>query len=490
MTNKRLTSEEQFLEAYGDYRFSIVLGREWVEREEYMYSYMDVEMSYPWNHNIFLLSTLKHQWSPFKVFGFINEDNFWMWREWMRMKGSCPDEDKYRWIELNALAKIEREVEVEVGYKFEVSYRGDVLSGYLHDSVDPLLFPHVSKSNPGMVSFTPSARHGREDRQIVMKIGKFLNRYTDLNPVQVKDAANEFMAKYGSLELNLASGAEIEDIYLWEHVGFTSCMDSDHSFPGEHHPACVYDSPDIKLAYLGDKKNQKLYARALINVKSKEFSVVYGNEQLEDLLINKGYKSGDLLGCRLKKVRVYEAYSTEYYMPYIDGESGIADDGDWWRVSDICDFYADDTSGVTHTDTAECSHCCASFNSESLTEAASGELLCEYCIGEYYVMAVTSVSFSGIWSSELVHVDDAVYSYYHRQHFHSDLIDDDIMYSNYHDDYFLDNKCHYSEWEQDYLLPDDGDVMHVTSSDGDEDYILQTSYESWAAENIEDEEEE
>lgn len=476
-TNERIDTEEKFLEKYGDVvvrvseQSSIVLypwsdaASGWhhaYEKElaKYEYSYMDrhpdamgpsIGDQTRWQYMQTCESTpgwyRPSQYSPMlhvleknylKDLGFIDEKSFWKWREYVRMHGWGMQE--YRRVQLNALSTM------------GVVDRGE--DSYLDKIVPFELFPHPSTSNDGMVAFTPNETFGLQDRQLKMRIGKFLRKYaTCLNGDNdlIKAIANAYTAKYGALNLHYAEGEEIREIYAtYKHNGFNSCMSGeDHFFEGHIHPAAVYNSPDIKMAWLGDKKAKRLDARALINVKEKEYSVVYGNEQLGIMLEAEGYSSGDLLGCRLKYI---EEDSNTIIMPYIDGTCEVVehvDDEGHWMVVSPDGREACRTDGLLYqTNISHCDYCEEEVGEEELTETYVGEMVCEHCLEEYYALAI--VNHSG--GTNYVSRDFAVYSEYEGEYYHESRIGLDIEYSEYHDDYLPEEDVVYSDAMRDYIL--------------------------------------
>lgn len=505
----KITSEEEFLEQYGDYKVrlskidtyemvtndDITLWRiliplpdwMWIDPSPTIYGHdaasyatqqrlaaiargvngFQLEIRYPApTPGMTILRT-----SMLGLLGMVDENSFWKWREYMRMTGCCPAEDEYSTIELPLLGQLLSPLEDSAYNKIR---RLDLR---LEDYVPFGLFPHASKDNDGMVAYTPDEKYGKQDRQVKMRIGKFLTKYLGdkLTPNQIKDVSNQFQARYGKLELHWAEGEEIADIYNYEHVGFSSCMAGpNHVFDSQVHPAAVYDSPDIALAWFGNKNECKLKARALINKKNKQYSVVYGNEQLEMMLRDLGYESGDLHGCKIRRIPYYN--DNKFVMPYIDGDSCYVGeyDEDWFIISDSEDFPADSTDGIIYcAPLMECDCCGDRYLEEDMEESHEGGLVCEDCLSYYYVEAIVS----SYGSYGYVHEDDVTFSDILDQHILNDLIGeayietyndglvykDDAVWSDYHDEWLYAERAY-------EIVNDDGDTDYVHESADPSDF--------------------
>jgi len=89
----------------------------------------------------------------------------------------------------------------------------DLRSRYEHH------YLHMSTDFPEMVSFTPSVEYGKSDRQVVMKVGRYLTKfYADVfSAEKIREIANNGK----DLDIQWAYGSDIADIYL---AGPESCM--------------------------------------------------------------------------------------------------------------------------------------------------------------------------------------------------------------------------------------------------------------------------
>ena len=438
---EKIDSEEKFLEVYGDVRFN--------------HCQMDFDILRDADNHLcvheFPASWHKPEDTLLYKFGFIGEHNFWMYREAFRFEEYGVEPIQYKRIELDGLRNF-------CAYKYL-----DEHPDFRH------LFPHTSMTRDGMVAFTPDAQKGRQDRQVRMKFGKFFRRYFtgNISDDDLKYLSNEFMGKYAPLEIKWASGKDIAKVYGYYHEGFSSCMAGDHDFDcRDHHPAEVYDSPDIKLAYFGNPETERVSARCLINVKEKEFSVVYGNEQLRDMLQDLGYKKGDLLGCRLKKIHLR---GERYVMPYLDGTAYFDDyDSEYFIVAEEGGWCAGSTSGVVYLQALQSCDCCGEpYPEDDLQDTYDDAAVCGYCLDEEYRYAHVP---GGDYA--YVRYDEVVWSEIENEYFEESMVDDEIVHVPTRDDYCLKDECVWSARQQEWIYSDDAIEVEVIKV-VDTDYVHQ-----------------
>lgn len=361
-------------------------------------------------------------------FGMPDPDNFWLWREWIRLWT-----EDYTKIPVSALNVNQLTV--------------DYPETRFH-------FLHVAKSSPGLIAFTESPEHGKQDRQSVMKLGKYLCRYApNYDP---RFIVAEYIRILTPPELKFArTREEIRRVY---DEGPQSCMkhkrigawDPNNNYE-EISPVEVYAGPDTSVAYIGDYKiREGVKARTVINERNKSWIRLYGDDyQLKDLLRNAGFSfGGDLCGCRVLYFR-QDKYDDRPVMPYLDGDCNqccvyddnyitIAEDGDWKCNEQngtvnpgdpdcTCDYCGDecdeeDTTYVESTDQRVCERCLA----RNFTHAYTGryaEYVCnddtdtyEYN-GQYYTE-------DGLDYHDLVIIEGEVYR---RDEVVDDFIDDETI---------------------------------------------------------------
>ncbi len=239
-------------------------------------------------------------------------------------------------------------------------------------------FPHVSKTDPTKVAFIEDDAKGQADRITVMKPGRFLTKYFSdvLSPEAIGDLANVYIARSQPGELKFARTAdEIEHVYT---NGPSSCMShSADNYESSCHPARVYASPDLAVAYIlrGD-----ITARAVVWPDKKQYSRVYGDEErLVNALQAKGYSYGDLEGARLVRIENYGAF----VCPYLDRIGTVRDDGEFLIIDSEGDIDARETEGLTADNSVECDHCGDRCDPDDTYRVEvsrwSGENWCESC---------------------------------------------------------------------------------------------------------------
>jgi hypothetical protein len=396
-------------------------------------------------------------------FGDLDEDNFWKYRECLRYI----DELDVHYIDPSFPELMDYLIDEDM-------FSNPVLSGCFSDRYyHGPLFPHLSVDNDGMIAFTPNEEYGKQDRQLKMKFGKFWRKYyhDDVTDNELKNLTNAFLGKFGSMEVNFAEGADIAKVYSFYHKGFSSCMcdDEDHHFDSHTHPTEVYNTPDIQLAWVGEDGGYRegvVTARALINVPKKEYSRVYGNEQLAFALESMGYTQGDLEGCRLLKIQEDDDC---YVMPYLDETDTFTEyDGDHWVVSVRGEHTADSTIGYIHTVQQEmCDHCEDYVNADSLTPTEGYGHVCSHCLEDNFVEAYNAhgeVTWAYHETVVEVESDDYITLY------HTDCIDSDIVYSGYHDCYFKEEDAIWSDTVESYIARDTAIEVEIIS-ETERDYV-------------------
>jgi hypothetical protein len=216
-------------------------------------------------------------------------------------------------------------------------------------SLDPIEdhFAHYSvEQGQSMIAYTPDARKGETDIQVVTKPGRYLTKfYPHLSGDEVRWLACTLDK---ALEVRFAhSGEDIVTVYV---NGPNSCMSHDLDEYSSHiHPVAVYgDGPDLQLAYLASSDlgndNFRCSARALVWPAKKVYGRVYGDEhRLVPALAALGYKYGTLNGAHLQMIE-NDGRNGGYVMPYIDGCQRVTNKGDHFTIGGSLD--ASSTDGV------------------------------------------------------------------------------------------------------------------------------------------------
>jgi hypothetical protein len=192
-------------------------------------------------------------------------------------------------------------------------------------------FVHLSKDAPGYIAYTPDEASGLLDRRVKTTVGRYLKKHFDLDDAKIRELTDAFRNRYGVEDVKFArTEEETVRVYL---KGPNSCMSSPFDTSssskeryGSHkHPAAVYASPNVAVAYL--ERNGKINSRAVIydnpeNPNDKRFIRVYGDEVLRLKLESMGYKQGTLEGVPLRKIVGRRTDNimlpNTYLMPFID----------------------------------------------------------------------------------------------------------------------------------------------------------------------------
>lgn len=182
-------------------------------------------------------------------------------------------------------------------------------------------FPHLSRKQLGMMAYTPSPEHGVQDRQIIVKPGKYLVEFL---PSYATDHARWIgtIAATGETLKIATTADDIERVYrgrAYASQPFFSCMgpDSHKNFAGKPHPTRAYGDSDLAVAYLGPI--DAVLARCVVWPAQKTYTeraLRYGlTHLLRAKLEDAGYTIGSMRGARLKQVPHNGRY---WAFPYID----------------------------------------------------------------------------------------------------------------------------------------------------------------------------
>lgn len=262
-------------------------------------------------------------------------------------------------------------------------------------------YTHVRRSNDGtMWSFFASDEHAHAGRRTATRPARLLTRYRDAILAQwasytdsfdtfAAEAANDWTLSLQPAMCAWAEGAdEIAEVY---RHGPSSCMSGLH-FDSSVHPASVYDSPDVGVAFA--KRGTRIIARAAVNRLSDSYARIYGNVQaLEPWLVEQGIeRDGDGLdGCRLRHIEE----GGSIVMPYLDGAQGITiERGGWCRVGHYGEYQASSQSGLLNT--SRCEDCGEPTHEDELRYIECAEQhLCESCVDHGFTYAVIGCSPGG-----------------------------------------------------------------------------------------------
>ncbi len=258
-------------------------------------------------------------------------------------------------------------------------------------------YAHVSTADPSKLAYTPSERHGREDRQVRCKPGKYLRKYFSnvLNPQEIAEWAGKFAAANEQLDLQIARSADdCARVYIggprscMGGGGGSDCWDS----PGSH-PARVYGAGSLGVAYIGELDGAK--ARALVRLEDgapRVYSRIYGDERrLAAALERAGFEpdaGADFNGAALLRIPD-DSGEGEYIGPYLDGSYSV-DEGidDKLHMQRHGSLPADSTDGYFGSG-LPCENCGGRADREEYSTvdeqvwcnscAENSSFYCEYC---------------------------------------------------------------------------------------------------------------
>ncbi len=259
----------------------------------------------------------------------------------------------------------------------------------------------VSDTERDFIAYTPSDRHGEEDRQVRLKFGRYLRKtFEAMTDSEIQAHVTALKSALSIAEnlptLHFATDTDtLNRIFETEMCacgsGYTSCMHG--KFTGDIRPYHVYaNSPDVAVAYVlvsGD-----IVARSVVSTKDKTWVRLYAAKTgdndtqcgtLKALLAEAGYTEGELFGNRLTKLNTHRVM-----LPYIDnGGAHVREDGRYWVVVDgDGDYEAECTDGTAtpvdrcdgcnrHRDDCECIYCeCCE---ESYADGCDNCHMCEHC---------------------------------------------------------------------------------------------------------------
>lgn len=259
-------------------------------------------------------------------------------------------------------------------------------------------FVHASLEDATAIAFTEDERKGEADRQTRIKPGRYLKRFFGdiLTDKQIAFYA-EWQAKgeRPKLERDARFGiartaAQICEAYVH---GPVSCMDGRNFEDASDHPARVYATRDLGVAYLHSTTaplsednglHRPYIARALVRFDDNGEPAAYGRvyptadryacdgfesqEEAEEVrmalieaLRAEGFRSEaetgrGLEGARLRKIHLS---GDSYVMPYLDQDYRVEDGGDCFIMSRHGDHDADNICGtITIEDNStECDEC-------------------------------------------------------------------------------------------------------------------------------------
>jgi hypothetical protein len=168
-----------------------------------------------------------------------------------------------------------------------------IIKGFLDYNIkfNPDHFIHRAKSDGALIAFTQSSEHGQQDRQTVMRLGRYLRRYgpPELTDVAIEQITTEYLlAVQEAAPLEIAFATDIPTINeIFEtplcasggsHI---SCMQGKWDGDTER-PYHVYaNSPDVAVAYLR-APDGAIIARSVVNMIDSAYVRVYARRDRYD----------------------------------------------------------------------------------------------------------------------------------------------------------------------------------------------------------------
>lgn len=310
-----------------------------------------------------------------------NEENWWLWREFLRTMA----------LTYTPIARVMPEF-------------SNVLDANPHLKHH---FIHVAASNPMLVAYTEDEDKGLRDIQTTTKLGRYLTRYAP--SFNASYYSNQYLLQQCPPKLKFAfSREEIHRVYA---NGPHSCMVNTYRYDSNDdkvYAVEVYASPDTAVAYLGDYKIPNgVTARTVVNQKDRRWIRCYGNAQvLETLLEQAGYRGGSLEGCRVLRIT---DNNDEPIMPYLDGVQYASNyDHNYLLITEDGEYLCNKTDGTcVEKDGFCCTDCDDTYSDEDDGSHLDHGWVCQSCLDNNYTYAYT-----GRHGQEYVNrYDTSIYEY-------------------------------------------------------------------------------
>ena len=181
----------------------------------------------------------------------------------------------------------------------------------------------------GCIAFAEAPPKLTADRFTVMKAGRYLTRFfgETLPEKDIKYWADLYVQQHSLLDVKFARDDDPAAMVRAVAQGpKESCMSNRYHgnsnwYKGQVHPAAVYVSPDIEIAYA--LVGTEIVARAVCNRNEKWIARIYGDERrLLPALEALGYTQRDeaLVGCRIRKIE--NENGDGFIMAYVDKGTG------------------------------------------------------------------------------------------------------------------------------------------------------------------------
>ena len=294
-------------------------------------------------------------------------------------------------------------------------------------------FPHypVEPGNAGLIAYTQSPAAGVNDRQQVMKVGRYLRRaLPDASDEEIKQLVAEF-TNAETFEIYHTKDADrIAEVYM---NGPSSCMSYDEGRFGHlivhgefFHPTQIYAHPENNIELVYVVLAGRYIARTLVNTRTKTYPRIYGTDfapigkpALENYLSELGYTQNDLAldGEKLLLVSP-DSHPDAIICPYIDnGNLGAEVHDDYLIVGGNCSANHE-TGCLEDYDVNQRNYWCCYECSEDVDEEDESptypydtdQPTCQDCIERHFVYAYH------VTQGTYVYVQGDSYDLYDGQH--------------------------------------------------------------------------
>ena len=256
---------------------------------------------------------------------------------------------------------------------------------------------HVSVKRAPQIAFTPTEFDGVKDRQVSLKLGRYLTRFMpELGEARILELVQQHNAQFDVRATHIAKTPRtISTVY---QRGVNSCMaHSQHHYVPDYNPTAVYGAGDVGVFFMWDKSNKRrrITGRVLIHLERKAYGRIYGDDQrMEVALAKAGYHPDS--GTEFQDARILSdmSFGDEYVCPYFDNGYQLArcsetdqlfmHSGTSAKYKVGCVWDADQTNGLAEDDNhTECYACGERVHYED-TYYASDDPYCQSCHDENY----------------------------------------------------------------------------------------------------------
>lgn len=244
-------------------------------------------------------------------------------------------------------------------------------------------FAHCSTKHPDKIAYTESHAKGVEDKQNLMKPGKYLQAHFGgiFNMQDIRRMATQHIVKYlPPPELHFADSAdEIEKVYL---NGPESCMSHNlGDYNSDEHPVRAYAAGDLAVAYLGSlDEDDSINARAIVWPEKKRYCRIYGYDELMKTRLEAlGYRYDSLEGAKMARI---PQGNGGFLMPYLDSIGRLKDCKTHLIITRDGNIDGCPTNGLTGDNMFTCESCGDDNPEDDANFDHNGYRYCESCWSE------------------------------------------------------------------------------------------------------------